>query len=1042
MSTVTQLGSTQTSIKNLFLGEEIFYVALVGTPYIGSLRITISGLAGTTPVNWTLTVLQNGYPEVWNGQTAASTVVSLVIENILVMGDNSSLSITLENDEEDDVYCDVNAKMFVQTTPLTASGTREAVGLATANLDAQLGDIPSADENADAVRTELSTELVRLDTTVSSRLGSLGATAPAGWINTAAITDNAYETIAAYTSDKVSNEWSINAGQWNTVNYVIREAVWNRTVRTLSDFSFSVTVGTNNDKTGYTLIPTTGLGNQTANITGNLTGSIGSVTDPVTVGTNNDKTGYALTPTTGLGNQTADITGNLSGSVGSVTGAVGSVTGAVGSVTGNVGGNVVGSVASVVGAVGSVTGAVTVGTNNDKTGYSLSQSFPANFAAMGINASGHVERVTLVDTTTTNTDMRGTDNAALAADYNATRAGYLDKLNVSGTLAHSDAAATYKADVSGLSTFNPASDQVIVATNNDKTGYALTQAFPSNFAALDINSSGHVSRVVLVDTTTTNSDMRGTDSALLASSYTAPANADIAAIKAKTDNLPTDPADQSAVELAITAATSPLATSANLATVAGYLDTEIAEILADTSELQTDWANGGRLDAILDARASQASVDVVDGIVDEILVDTGTTLPAAIAAIELSPDITVNPTELSSGSVDAIRDGLATDQDVIDAKDEIVEAIVDIPESIINSQRLVDEIVFFSSAGAMTIDSLSGSLATVNRLNDCLMRITDSSGNIQLRWIRSHFHSSGRAGFNPDLDFNPTPSVGDRVEIFNIYRGASNVVNWRGDVPSTLTSGRVNSLVGAMSNNVITTSSINDGAFTEPKFSTGFFSAIWNVATRTLTSISDSSGITTLLERITGLIRTKSEDDIADQEILEDIWTYDTRTLTSDNNLTAQEVWEYSTRTITNDVEVEVDFTDILESLSQINTKISSTVVNIISPLSSDGTSLTIIQGDDYLVGDGRNILFTGDIENQWVDLTDSTVVFGISDTSTLKEVSVVTPVGTQQLSLELTKENTSIPQGSYKYDVQATLSNGSVVTLFRGNLEIIKSYT
>lgn len=61
------------------------------------------------------------------------------------------------------------------------------------------------------------------------------------------------------------------------------------------------------------------------------------------------KTGYSLTATTGLGNQTANITGNLSGSVGSVTGAVGSVTGAVGSVTGNVGGNVVGSVGSVSG---------------------------------------------------------------------------------------------------------------------------------------------------------------------------------------------------------------------------------------------------------------------------------------------------------------------------------------------------------------------------------------------------------------------------------------------------------------------------------------------------------------------------------------------------------------------------------------------------------------------------------------------------------------------------------------------------------------------
>lgn len=42
---------------------------------------------------------------------------------------------------------------------------------------------------------------------------------------------------------------------------------------------------------------------------------------------NINKTGYTLTATTGLGNQTANITGTLSGAVGSVTGAVGSVTG-------------------------------------------------------------------------------------------------------------------------------------------------------------------------------------------------------------------------------------------------------------------------------------------------------------------------------------------------------------------------------------------------------------------------------------------------------------------------------------------------------------------------------------------------------------------------------------------------------------------------------------------------------------------------------------------------------------------------------------------
>jgi len=51
------------------------------------------------------------------------------------------------------------------------------------------------------------------------------------------------------------------------------------------------------------------------------------------------------------------------------------------------------------------------------------------------------------------------------------------------------------------------------------------------------------------------------------------------------------------------------ATAAALDAVDNFLDTEIAAILADTNELQTDWVDGGRLDLILDARASQTSVD-------------------------------------------------------------------------------------------------------------------------------------------------------------------------------------------------------------------------------------------------------------------------------------------------------------------------------------------------------------------------------------------------------------------------------------------------
>ena len=83
-----------------------------------------------------------------------------------------------------------------------------------------------------------------------------------------------------------------------------------------------------------------------------------------------------------------------------------------------------------------------------------------------------------------------------------------------------------------------------------------------------------------------------------------------------------------------------LASAANLATVAGYLDTEIAAILADTNELQTDWANGGRLDLILDARASQASVDTIQTTVDkldDLLVNSSDGWIFTVAALQDAP---------------------------------------------------------------------------------------------------------------------------------------------------------------------------------------------------------------------------------------------------------------------------------------------------------------------------------------------------------------------------------------------------------------------
>lgn len=81
-------------------------------------------------------------------------------------------------------------------------------------------------------------------------------------------------------------------------------------------------------------------------------------------------------------------------------------------------------------------------------------------------------------------------------------------------------------------------------------------------------------------------------------------------------------------------AVAPLATATALATVDTVVDgiaVQTTAIVADTGELQTDWANGGRLDTILDARASQASVDLLATAAS--LTATQTAITNAIAAL-------------------------------------------------------------------------------------------------------------------------------------------------------------------------------------------------------------------------------------------------------------------------------------------------------------------------------------------------------------------------------------------------------------------------
>jgi hypothetical protein len=82
------------------------------------------------------------------------------------------------------------------------------------------------------------------------------------------------------------------------------------------------------------------------------------------------------------------------------------------------------------------------------------------------------------------------------------------------------------------------------------------------------------------------------------------------------------------------------------------LDSKLAatnEVTAARMGALTDWINGGRLDLILDARASQASVDTIDGIVDDILADTAVIGAAGAGLTALA----------TQASVDALNDPTA-----------------------------------------------------------------------------------------------------------------------------------------------------------------------------------------------------------------------------------------------------------------------------------------------------------------------------------------------------------------------------------------------
>ena len=111
--------------------------------------------------------------------------------------------------------------------------------------------------------------------------------------------------------------------------------------------------------------------------------------------------------------------------------------------------------------------------------------------------------------------------------------------------------------------------------------------------------------------------------------------------------------------------------------------------------------------------------------------------------------------------------------------------------------------------------------------------------------------------------------------------------------------------------------------------------------------------------------------------------------------------------------------------------------VTVTSPVASDGTSITVVRGDDYLNTDGRALTFTG---ATWPTLTAGTVALIVDTSGTPTSYSgVITAATSCYVELTTTQTTALSARRTYDYDLQATLSNGSIVTLVQGTLLVVE---
>lgn len=200
-------------------------------------------------------------------------------------------------------------------------------------------------------------------------------------------------------------------------------------------------------------------------------------------------------------------------------------------------------------------------------------------------------------------------------------------------------------------------------------------------------------------------------------------------------------------------------TGASVSADIAAVKAETATIVVDTNELQTDWANGGRLDLILDARASQTSVDDIPtnaelatalatgvnvtqidgsnlgthgigqfpadvrdwgGLGAAIAIDADNSYPS-VAAMHVHEDA-ISAESVSAAAVAKIQNGLATASELLLVKDRVSYCLTVLVGACSDAGTSAETYVHTIGGETFTVD-YTGLDATGNRTTTTLSKV-------------------------------------------------------------------------------------------------------------------------------------------------------------------------------------------------------------------------------------------------------------------------------------------------------------------------------